>query len=111
MCIDRTGAKPLLGGASPMRVLLKICVIGLAATALAVVVALTWLFFYSWCLPDPVALAQFLVAWIFLMLQLIMTKWAGSPYILTYIATPNIVRAYGSGTSPEQARTHLGNIL
>jgi len=47
------------------------------------------------------------------MLQLIMTKWAGSPYILTYIATPinNIVRAYGAGTSPEQARTHLGKIL
>jgi hypothetical protein len=57
-----------------MRVLLKICVIGLGATALAVVVALTWLFFYSWGLPDAVALAQFLVAWIFLMLQLIMTK-------------------------------------
>lgn len=111
MCIDRTGAKLLLGGASPMRVLLKICVIGLGATALAVVVALTWLFFYSWGLPDAVAFAQFLVAWIFLMLQLIMTKWVGSPYILTYIATPNIVRAYGAGTSPEQARTHLGNIL
>ena len=44
-----------------------------------------------------------LVAWIFLMLQLIMTRWVGSPYILTYIGTPNIVRAYGAGTSPEQA--------
>lgn len=41
--------------------------------------------------------------WIFLMLQLIMTRWVGSPYILTYIGTPNIVRAYGAGTSPEQA--------
>ena len=43
----QNGAKLLLGWASPMRVLLKICVIGLGATALAVVVALTWLFFYS----------------------------------------------------------------
>jgi len=42
-----------------MRVLLKICVIGLGATALAVVVALTWLFSYSRGLPDAVALAQF----------------------------------------------------
>ena len=39
----QNGAKLLLGWASPMRVLLKICVIGLGATALAVVVALTWL--------------------------------------------------------------------
>lgn len=44
-----------------------------------------------------------LVAWVFLLLQLVMTKWVGSPYILTFIATPNIVRAYGAGTSPEQA--------
>ena len=44
-----------------------------------------------------------LVAWIFLMLQLILTKWVGSPYILTYIATPNVLRAYGAGTSSEQA--------
>jgi hypothetical protein len=44
-----------------------------------------------------------LAAWIFLMLQLIITKWVGSPYILSYIATPNIVSAYGAGTSPEQA--------
>ena len=44
-----------------------------------------------------------LVLWIFLLLQLIMTKWVGSPYILSYIATPNLVRAYGAGTSTEQA--------
>jgi tetratricopeptide (TPR) repeat protein len=44
-----------------------------------------------------------LMAWIFLMLQLFMTKRFGSPYILTFIGTPNLVRAYGAGTSPEQA--------
>jgi hypothetical protein len=40
-----------------------------------------------------------LVGWVFLLLQLGMTKWVGSPYIMSYIATPNIVRSYGAGTS------------
>jgi tetratricopeptide (TPR) repeat protein len=44
-----------------------------------------------------------LVVWIFLLTQLIATKWVGSPYILSYIATPNVVRIHGAGTSPEQA--------
>jgi penicillin-binding protein 1A len=42
-----------------MRVLLKTCVIGILAIILAVVVGLTWLYFYSRALPDAVALAQF----------------------------------------------------
>ncbi len=41
-----------------------------------------------------------LVGWIFLLLQLILTKWVGSPYIMSYIALPNLVRSYGAGTSP-----------
>ncbi len=44
-----------------------------------------------------------LVLWVFLLLQLIMTKWVGSPYILSFIGTPNVVRAYGAGTDPEKA--------
>jgi len=40
-----------------------------------------------------------LVVWIFLLLQLILTKWVGSPYIMSDIAVPNLVKAYGIGTS------------
>jgi hypothetical protein len=42
-----------------MRVLLKICLIGLSAIALVVITGIAWLFFYSRGLPDAVALAQF----------------------------------------------------
>jgi penicillin-binding protein 1A len=42
-----------------LRLLPKICLIGLGAVALALITGIAWLFFYSRGLPDAVALAQF----------------------------------------------------
>jgi len=42
-----------------LRLLPKICLIGLGAIALALITGIAWLFFYSRGLPDAVALAQF----------------------------------------------------
>lgn len=42
-----------------MRVLLKTCLIGLGAIAIAIIVGFAWLLFDSRGLPDPQALAQF----------------------------------------------------
>lgn len=52
-----------------------------------------------------------LVAWIYFVIQLVLLTWIGSPHVLTFIATPNLVRAYGPPEVPIGTLINPGWVL